>query len=174
MALAEAAARLEERLGSLRLGAIARPAFATATAALLIAFGWTNAVVPTLRESWRGDPAWLGFLGKHVGREDVVLTDLDDCWYVPAFGAKVVAYPMPLPFAPDQDERVEAVTRFFSAGASPRERQAILERYRVSYLLLPRRPEATGANTTRDVRGLGRVVYASPDYELRRLDGFRR
>jgi alpha-1,6-mannosyltransferase len=173
MTLADAMTRFEARLATFRLGLAFRPAFAAVAAALLIGFGWTNAVAPTLRESWRGDPAWLGFLGAQVGREDVVLTDLDDCWYVPAFGAKVVAYPMPLPFAPDQDERVEAVTRFFSADASPRERQSILERYRVSYLLLPLRAEAANAAPARDMRSLGRVVYTSPDYELRRLDAFR-
>ena len=99
--LADAATTLEERVGGHPWGALARPAFAAAAVALLVGLGWSGAVKPTLEESWRGDPLWLGFLGQHVSRQDIVLTDPGNCWYVPGFGAKVVAFPMPLPFAPD-------------------------------------------------------------------------
>jgi hypothetical protein len=168
--LADVAATLEARVGERPGGAIARPAFAAAVVALLVGLGWPGAVKPTLQESWRGDPLWLGFLGRYVSRQDVVLTDPETCWYVPSFGGKVVAYPMALPFAPDHATRMRAVERFFERGVSTDERREILRRYRVSYLLVPVSPADERQARVEELRGLGRLVFASPDYELQRVD----
>jgi hypothetical protein len=168
--LADAATTLEERLGEHPWGAIARPAFAAAVVALLVGLGWSGAVKPTLEESWRGDPRWLGFLGQYVDRQKIVLADPADCWHVPAFGVKVVAFPMPLPFAPDHDARLRAVERFFEPGVPADERREIMRRYRVSYLLVPMRPVNDRQARVEELRGLGRLVFASPDYELLRVD----
>jgi hypothetical protein len=167
--LADVALTLEERVAARPGAATARPAFAAGLVALLVGVGW-GAVVPTLVESWRGDLNWLGFLGHEVGEQDVVLTDPDTSWYVPAFGGKVVAFPMHLPFAPDHADRLRAAERFFERGVSVEERRGILERYRVSYLLAPVKPENEEEATAAELRGMGRLVFASADYELQRVD----
>jgi hypothetical protein len=172
--LADAVATLEARVGERPGGKVACPAFAAAAVALLVGWGWSGAVKPTLEESWRGDPLWLGFLGQHVGRQAVVLTDVDNCWHVPAFGAKVVAFPMPLPFAPDHAARLRAVERFFERDVPTEERREIIRRYRASYLLVPVKPLNERQARVEELRGLGPLVFASPDYELRRVDLLRK
>jgi hypothetical protein len=166
--LADAAAALEERIALSRLGTRTRHLVAPATMAVLVTLSWSSAVRPTLEEVGRGDPLWLGFLQNEVGRNDIVLTDLEGCWYVPAFRGKVVAYPMPLPFVPDHEERVRVVQRFFARGTSRSEREDTIERYRVAYLLVPRRSLLPEQAALQELRSLGQVVYSNPEYELLR------
>lgn len=169
VALADASVALEERLGQHRAGAILGHLLAPSLAALLVASSWSTAVRPTLEEAGRGDPLWLSFLEHVVGRDDVVLTDLDTCWYVPSFRGKVVAYPMRLPFVPDHDQRLGAVSRFFERGVPQQERLDIIERYGVAYLLLPKSHFADSQALLAELQPLGRVVYSSPEHELLRV-----
>lgn len=173
VALGDAAVALEERLARLRRGAVLQHALAPALAALLLGSSWSAVVSPVLAEAWRGDPRWLSFLESRVEHHDVVLTDLDTCWYVPSFRGKVVAYPMQLPFVPDHAARVQAVVRFFERGVPREERDAILRRYDVSYLLIASGHLAAWQARLDELRPLGRVVYSSPDYELLRVDSGR-
>jgi hypothetical protein len=176
LVLADAAAALEERLAGLGSGARRlRPFLAPALATLLVAVSWTGAVRPTLEEGRQGDPHWLSFLEREVDREeDVVLTDVDNCWYVPSFRGKVVAYPMELPFVPDHAERLRAVERFFERGAPASERRDIIRRYGVSYVLVPRSPSLVQQARADELRPLGRPVFANADYELLRVDPMAR
>ena len=96
-------------------------------------------------------------------------TNLENCWHVPAFAGKVVAYPMPLPFVPDHEQRKSAVERFFRRGTSLLERRATLERYGVSYVLAPRTGLQPEQATPDELRRFGTVVYSSADYELLRI-----
>lgn len=164
--LGDALAAAEERLGRLPRGPLLARLVAPAMALLLGAGSWP-AVKAIVHESRHlGDRRWLAFLEDRVGRDEVVLTDLDTCWYVPAFRGRVVAYPMQLPFVPDHAQRLAAVARFFEADASERERREILARYRVAYLLVPKhhfpdRPELVSALTA-----LGTAAHAGAEYEL--------
>jgi hypothetical protein len=67
---------------------------------------------------------------------DVVLSDLATSDYVPAFTGKVVAPLRPLPFVPDGDARRHDVTRFFSGSCPRAEREEIIRKYGVQWLLL--------------------------------------
>lgn len=167
LGLADAAATLEQRLGSSR-GAWPQRLLAPATAGFLLAASWPSVLRPTLEEMKPGDPHWLGFLGREVGRDDVVLAALEDCWYVPAFRGRIVAYPMPLPFVPDHQERVEAVDRFFARGATREERAETMRRYRVSFILALRRGVPEGRAAPDELRELGTLADANDDYELLR------
>jgi alpha-1,6-mannosyltransferase len=173
VALADACAALEERLARLRRGAVLRHLLAPSLAALLIAGAWPAAVRPILEEAGRGDPLWLGFLEQQVGADDVVLTDLETCWYVPSFSGRVVAYPMRLPFVPDHDARVGAVGRFFERGVPQAERLELIERFGVAYVLLAKARFADWWTLLAELQPLGRVVYSSPEYELLRVDSQR-
>jgi hypothetical protein len=169
IALADALVSVEDRLALLRRGKIAHHLLAPAVATLLIAASWP-VVRSVLDECRPGDRRWLSFLETRVGREDVVLTDVDTCWYVPAFQGKVVAYPMKLPFVPDHAERLQAVARFFERPAPSAESLAALERYDVRYVLLPKGHFDDWPERLRALQGLGSSVYSSEEYELLRVD----
>lgn len=169
VALADASAALEERLGQLRAGAALRHFLAPVLAALLVGASWSSAVEPTLEEGWRGNPRWLDFLESRVETHDVVLTDLETCWYVPSFSGKVVAFPMRLPFVPDHAARVGAVERFFGPEASLAERLAILERYGVRWVLLEKEHIADWPARLEELRPIARVVYSDEKHELLRI-----
>jgi alpha-1,6-mannosyltransferase len=175
VSLAEACVALEERLTRWRGGAVLRHALAPALGALLVAGSWSFAVKPVLAESGRGDPRWLAFLESRVGHNDVVVTDEESCWYVASFSGKVVAFLMQLPFVPDHAERLRAVERFFEAGVPREEREAIVGRYGAAFVLLDKvRYADRWPALAQELRPLGRVVYASPEYELIRLGASER
>jgi hypothetical protein len=169
VALGDAFAAAEERLGRLQRGAGLRLVVAPVVGVLLVAGSWP-VVGAIVRESRHpGDRRWLRFLEERVGRDEVVLTDLDTCWYVPAFRGRVVAYPMQLPFVPDHAERVAAVERFFAPEATEAERRALLARYRVQWVLVPKhhfpeRPELPAA-----IGALGATAHTGPEYDLVRV-----
>jgi hypothetical protein len=167
LALADAAAAWEASPARSRSGGFARRLLAPVASALLVAASWSSAIQPGLEESARrGDSRWLGFLADHVGRDEVVLTDLETCWYVPSFSGKVVAYPMKLPFVPDYDERVAAVQRFFERGVGEAERRRTLERYGVTHVLFDTSRFSDGPERLAELQPLGRVVYSAGDYVL--------
>ena len=83
----------------------------------------------------------LGFLSRIVGPADVVLTDLDTGWYVPAFAGKVVASRHPVAFVPDHDARLDAVRVFFRAETDVAERRQILARYGARFILVDKERE---------------------------------
>ncbi len=167
VALADAAAVLEERLRQRRaaLGRLLAPVLAV----ILIGASWPARIKPTLDESWRGDTTWLSFLEGRVQRYDVVLTDVDTCWYVPTFSGKVVAFPMQLPFVPDHAERLRHVTRFFADGVDRGERCDTIRRYGVSYLLLAEDHFAEAPARLAELRTLGHVIYSNPEHQLLRV-----
>ena len=169
VALADALARLEEGLARARRGRVASHLLAPAVAAILVAASWP-VVRGVLDECRRGDRHWLRFLESRVGRYDVVLTDVDTCWYVPAFHGKVVAYPMKLPFLPDHDERLQAVGRFFEREATVQEQRDILARYDVRYVLLPKHHFEDWPDRLDALQHVGPSVYSSEDYELLRVE----
>jgi hypothetical protein len=169
IALADAAASLEGRLRRLRGGAVLQHALAPACTALLLGVSWSSVVAPVLSEAWRGDPRWLSFLESRLERDDVVLTDLGNCWHVPSFRGRVVAYPMHLPFVPDHAERVRSVVRFFERGVPREERNAILSRYDVTHLLVPRDPSDVQAGVD-ELLPLGHILYSSREYVLLKIE----
>jgi alpha-1,6-mannosyltransferase len=165
--LADALAAFEERLLTRPMGARLRPLLAPGTAVLLLALSWSPVVRPVLLEAGRGEADWLGFLRREIDRDDVVLTDLDNGWHVPAFHGRVVAYPMPLPFVPDQADRVEAVERFFTRETPREEREAILDRYGVAYILVPKGAPPHRAEPAQ-MRSFGHLAFENERYELLR------
>ena len=170
IAIADALASLEERLDRLRRGRVLRHLVAPAVSVLVMAWSWP-VIRSVLDETTPGDRRWLGFLESRVGRDDVVLTDIDTCWYVPAFRGRVVAYPMKLPFVPDHDQRLAAVARFFERDVPRPERLDILARYRVKYVLLPKDHFPDWPERLAEIRDLGAPAYSSPEYELLRIAG---
>jgi hypothetical protein len=170
VALADALAGGEALLGDRPLLRRLLPA---AVAGVLVAGSW-NVVGEVAREARHpGDRLWLSFLARHVGRDDVVMTDRDTCWYVPAFAGRVVAYPMHLPFVPDHEERLAAVGRFFEPGVSENERRALVDRYRVRYVLVPKHHFPDRPELAAEMQALGAAVHSDVEYDLVRVaDGY--
>jgi hypothetical protein len=73
---------------------------------------------------------------------------------------------MKLPFVPDHDERLAAVGRFFDASAATSDRRAILDRYDVKSVLLPKGHFDDWPARLHALEALGTSVFSSPDYEL--------
>jgi hypothetical protein len=174
VSLADACAALEERLGRSRTGWRPRFLLAPALAAALVAWSWSPAVKPILEESGRGDPRWLAFLESRVGHYDVVLADEDACWHIASFSGKAVAFPMDIPFVPDYEQRMRDVHRFFEVGVPAAERAAIVESYGADYILVSRGHLGQKWDAvSRELRRMGRVVYASPTHQLIRVAATR-
>lgn len=95
--------------------------------------------------------AWLP---SFVGRDTVVLAEVDAAWPIPAFAGRIVAALHPQAFVPDQGRREVDVRRALDPTTSVLAREEILRRYKVRFLLFgPSTPAA------RELSMLGRVVY---------------
>jgi hypothetical protein len=163
LSVADALAALEDRL---RLRNVSRGLLAFAVVGVLLWRAWPTAVEPTLRRLSHGDRAWLSFLSSHVKRSDVVLTDIESCWFVPSFSGKVVAFPMRIPFVPDHDARVEAVERFFMPETTREERLATIARYQVGFVLVDKAHVPNWRELLAAVAPFVSVEYSQGDYEL--------
>jgi hypothetical protein len=113
------------------------------------------------------------FLSREVGQYDVMMADLRTGWIAASFGGKLVSAQHPLAFVSEEEQRVRRsdVRTFFSAGTSQADREELLRKYGVSYVLAPRR----GALDTTFVsdgalKALGEVAHADDRFLLVRID----
>jgi len=104
------------------------------------------------------------FVARHVGPNDVVLSDRVSSFRVPAFAGKVVVSRPPVAWIPDDQERRRDVARFFDADTAQSERHAILDRYAVRFLLIPK-----GSLTPAGVTALGTPVEETQEFTLYRV-----
>jgi hypothetical protein len=134
VSLAEAEVRLAPRWRALV------PA-ATVLACVALSWWWQIQVAIDGLRSQADVRSDLGFLPRVVGPADVVVTDLDTGWYVPAFAGKVVASRHPVAFVPDHDARLEDVRRFFRDSTDLAGRREILARYGARFILIDKERE---------------------------------
>jgi hypothetical protein len=84
-----------------------------------------------------GTPRLAGdILRNIVGEDDVVLSDLDTSFILPAVTGKIVASLHPLYWVPDHDARRHELDVFFRPGTSNDERRAILSRRDVRFIFI--------------------------------------
>ena len=141
MSIADAVAQVEISLRArLRSPSSLKLVFASLAAAVLLAFAcrttMRSLLVRCLRLRDVSEYDRYKFLSGATPQYDVVLSDLETSWYVPAFAGKVVAVPRPLPFVPDSAARADDVQRFFSGSCLQAERETIIRKYNVKWLLL--------------------------------------
>ncbi|MBF0510765.1 MAG: hypothetical protein HQL13_00380 [Candidatus Omnitrophica bacterium] len=105
------------------------------------------------------------FLGKYTKQYDVILADLETSDYVPVFGGKVVAYKHSRPFVKDSQERINDVNAFFDKQASLKERQAIINKYHVHFILISKEKQSQGPSV-KDFASLGQAVYVDQKFAL--------
>jgi len=103
-----------------------------------------------------------------VGEDDVVLSDLDTSFLLPAVTGKIVASSHPLYFVADHDDRRHELDVFFRAGTSDDERRAILRRRHVRFILIDT-TRIENDDVQKQVRALGEVEKEDHRYVLVRL-----
>ncbi|MFF4652905.1 hypothetical protein [Streptomyces sp. NPDC001380] len=106
----------------------------------------------------------------YVRRGDVVMTDSYHAQRrLPAYGGYVVFCLFPDPFLKDWSVRRDDTVRFFSASASRAQREAILRKYHVSWVI------AAQGDSPRRTPGLTHPVAVGPHGErLYRVSGYAR
>lgn len=105
------------------------------------------------------------FLTRFAGDGDVVLSDVYSSLEVPTFGAKAVALARAEPFV-DTSQRGSDLLRFFDENTSEADRRQIIERHRVSWLLLRNERIATEPTTYGAVVGMGPVAHRNERFTL--------
>ncbi len=78
----------------------------------------------------------LTFLPRFVKPGEVVLSDIETSWVVPTFSGKVIAGLHAQAFVGDYEKRALDLNRFFDSKSDDKDRQAIVESYRPTFLLL--------------------------------------
>lgn len=71
-----------------------------------------------------------------VGLRDVVLSDPDTSWIVPSFRGRVVSAMHYELFVPNQPQREQAVRLFFSPAATEQQREDVIHRFDVQWIVL--------------------------------------
>jgi hypothetical protein len=120
---------------------------ATLLLLLLWATQWAPSSVSRLLTA--ANSLWLGrtvssqiiykdylFLPNQIAPQAVVFADIETSWFIPSFGAKVVAADHPLAFVKDAEQRREDVIKFFEPQTTVQERTELLQKYQAKYLLL--------------------------------------
>jgi MacB-like periplasmic core domain len=106
------------------------------------------------------------FLPRYVSETHSVLSDFDTSLRIPAFGAKVVAYPpVHVLFFVDSKSREDDDQRFFSETTGDAERKRILDKYGAPFLLLNKYKTGTWPSILRSV-GSSSVAYSDGDMLL--------
>ena len=145
---------------------------ACAIAAIVSVFALGVALgAPHLRDTVLRHPDWAGmysFLGTYVGQDDVVLSDLESAYPVPAFAGKVVAHVGNMTLVPDAAARARDVGHFFSNEATHTERTDIIRKYNVKWLLLNQ--EHAASASIQQAFDATRAVHVDEWWVLMRLD----
>jgi hypothetical protein len=115
-----------------------------------------------LERSRPGRPAarpWTAALQQISGEDDVVLADFVTNMEIPAYAGKVVAWPHPLHWVRDHDQRRADLDRFFRADTDPATRDAIIRRHRARFVAVGERARLGQAERAA-LASLGRVVFS--------------
>jgi hypothetical protein len=111
------------------------------------------------------------FLSHYVDQYEVVLADNNSSPFVLTYGGKIVSPPSDKePFIDDGAARRLAGKQFFSPSTSAEERQKIISKYCIAYLLIDRQ----NANQQRlfdQMKSLGELRYADERFNLIKLNG---
>jgi hypothetical protein len=168
LALADWLARRCPRPAALTVGLSRRLAIAGVAVAIFAAANFRDALHHVLPGTPNSYDRYL-FLEEKIGQYDVVLADVRTSWHVPPFGGKVVAC-RSMAFILDREERLVDVERFFSQEASPQERQFLLDKYKVEYLLLNKSNHSVTTAIRAATAEWGRPIYSDANFELLRVN----
>jgi hypothetical protein len=110
------------------------------------------------------------FLSDNVPQYESVLTDLNTSLKVPVFGGKVVAFsPGHTLFFVNCASREKDATRFFWEIADALDREEIVRKYQVKFIVVNKRSVAYWPDVLRSVHSLSSIQYADGDMVLLRI-----
>ena len=101
-------------------------------------------------------------LSRYVTQDDVVLSDIQTSFMIPAFAGRIIASKHPVSFIDDHSERRDDVKNFFSKDLQPEEKKSILKKYQVDYLFINK-------NRTENAQAysdFGNVLYENHNFLL--------
>jgi hypothetical protein len=153
--------------------AIWQTVFSLGFTLLLVLLTLTSQVIPlaeTLKPIEGNHLEKYLFLAQYTDQYDVILTDLPTSMVVPTFGGKVVAFDRPMPFVTDAPQRRADVLQFYDPQTSIEERQSILEKYKVKYILLEKKPEADWEATRQIIAPFGDLIYRGKRFLLYKVN----
>lgn len=105
------------------------------------------------------------FLNNYTSQYDVVLTDLENSWYVPAIGGKVVASKHPVYWVDDYIDRRKDLETFFLSGTNNSFREELLTKYGADFVLIDKE-KYNQPNLTESIGSLGNKVYEDEKFTL--------
>ena len=98
----------------------------------------------------------------YIGQYDVVLSDLETSWKMPAYGGKIIASKHPISFIDDHAVRRNDLKTFFSNEATYEKRNSIVQKYKVDYILL----DKDNSNNVEQFYSFGHLVYENLNFLL--------
>jgi hypothetical protein len=144
-----------------------RRAIAAAVTLVLVVIGVRSAFPAFARTIGTPRPAG-DILRNIVGEDDVVLSDLNTSFMLPAVTGKIVAYPRPLFWITDHDARWHELDVFFRPGTSNDERRAIISRRDARFVLVDT-TVIKNDDVQKQIRALGEVETDDGRYLLVRV-----
>lgn len=127
---------------------------------------------PVIRVLWKAlqqrQPGYESFLflSNFTKQDEVILTDLETSWVTPTFGGKVIATLHPLVFVPDHEIRQADIHYFFNENSTGEQRQRIIEKYEVTYVLLKKEKTNQWQQITQSVSPPAQVIYENEIFLL--------
>jgi hypothetical protein len=136
---------------------------------------WRGAVfLPALQKSLpsatAGNKERYSFLSRYVGASDVVLSDIDTSWMIPAFAGRVVASKHPVYWVEDIRKRRNDLALFFNPTATDAQRRNIIRTYDAKFLLLDKGKLPPNTAAEKFLLRYGRVIYDDGVNTLIRLE----
>ncbi|MBM4084227.1 MAG: hypothetical protein FJ272_05505 [Planctomycetes bacterium] len=144
-------------------------AYALAVTIAVLILSFENQVRPVLVRITPGLPntyEQFRFLSAHVGQYQVVLTDRQSAVLVPTFGGKIVAGDRPTPFVADHAQRCRDVERFFGVSTGEQERIEIIQKHKVSFILVSKLWVPTWPYLVRSLHPIARVLHEDNQFVL--------
>ena len=162
--------KLENRLKSRGAGVLNQPwLLCTGVTLILIAVSYNDFIAPALERSIfsaRKSYEYFYFLSEYTDHYDPILAKPSIGAMLPTFGGKVVGFGEDAPFVPDAKSRLEDVKRFFDVNTTQEDRDRVIEKYGVKYILLEKTKAANWTVFREKMRELGDIVYQNRRFIL--------
>jgi hypothetical protein len=122
-------------------------------------YGWVHSEVDLVHTTD------LAFIPRFATRKDVILSDLYTSLEIPAFGPRVVGVARAEAFV-DTSEAGAALNRYFEQSTRRSDREAIIRKYSVDFVMLTQERLVNDPTTYRPLRAIGTEVYANARFVL--------
>lgn len=107
------------------------------------------------------------FLQHYIRNNDVILSDIKTSWYIPTFGAKIIASDHPVAFVKDWNYRRKDIINFFNNNTSDTARLSIIKKYDCNYILINLDVnKKLNINTLNSIYRMGEIVFSNHTFKL--------